>query len=122
MAKGAGGVFFRYRGRGDPYLFGYKIQLSDDFGSDSLDQQTTGALLNEVSPTTNAVGKRGEWNTLNMRVRGTHVVVTINGKKVLDHRADVTDRKPLRGTVMLDGVIGGISYRKTLLIQLPASE
>jgi hypothetical protein len=119
---GAGGVFFRYRGRGDPYLFGYKIQLSDDFGSERVDQQTTGALLNETPPTTNAVGKRGEWNTLNIQVRGTHVVVTINGRKVLDRRADVTDRKPLRGYVMLDGVNGGITYRKTLLIQLPASE
>jgi hypothetical protein len=121
-ANGSGGVLFRYRGSGDPNLFGYKIQLTDDFGNGRADPQTTGALFNEAPPTGNAVRKRGEWNTLRMRVRGTQVVVEINGTKVLDRTADVTDFKAGQGYVMLDGVPGGITYRKTLLMELPAEQ
>jgi hypothetical protein len=121
-ANGSGGVFFRYRGSGDPNLFGYKIQLTDDFGSGRADPQTSGALFNEAPPTRNAVRKRGEWNTLRMQVRGTQVVVEINGTKVLDRSADVTDFKAGQGYVMLDGVSGGMTYRKTLLMELPAEK
>ncbi|MBT4867491.1 MAG: DUF1080 domain-containing protein [Planctomycetaceae bacterium] len=118
-ANGSGGVFFRYRGRGDANLYGYKIQLTDDFGSGRTDPQTTGALFNTASPTRNAVRKRGEWNTLRMQVRGTQVTVEINGTKVLDNAAEVTDFKAISGYVVLDGVPGGITYRKTLLMELP---
>ena len=121
-ANGSGGVFFRYRGRDDANLYGYKIQLTDDFGSDRTDPQTTGALFNVAPPTRNAVRKRGEWNTLRMQVRGTQVVVEINGAKVLDRDAEATDFKAISGYVVLDGVPGGVTYRKTLLMELPAAQ
>lgn len=121
-ANGSGGVFFRYRGRGDPNLFGYKIQLADDFGSGRVDPQTTGALFNDSAPTRNAVKKRGEWNTLRMQVRGTQVTVEINGREVLQTDAEVSNFKQAQGYVMLDGVAGGMTYRKTLLVKLPPAK
>jgi 3-keto-disaccharide hydrolase/WD40-like Beta Propeller Repeat len=118
-ANGQGGVYFRYRGSGDPVDNALKIQLADDFQS-VVDPLCTGAVFKVAAPTENAVRKRGAWNTLRLRVRGETVQVEINGRKVLDTTVK-NDKLPLKGHVALDGGLGGITYRKTLLIELPAA-
>jgi hypothetical protein len=112
-----GGVYFRYPGLGDPNDNSYKIQLANDFGIAS-DNFSTGALFKEEAAEVNAVKPAGEWNTLVLRAHGPDLVVTINGKKVLETVA-VSPDKSKQGYVALDGVAGGITYRKILVSELP---
>ena len=119
VPDGQGGVYFRYPGSGNPVDTGFKLQLSDDPGG-VVDRFCTGSLFKVQAPTSNPVKPQGQWNTLLLRVRGESVTAVINGTKVLDTKA-TSKTIPLKGYVALDGVLGGITYRKTLLIELPAA-
>lgn len=112
-----GGVYFRYSGQGNPNDNAFKIQLANDAGI-APDNFSTGALFTEFAPDVNAAKPAGEWNTLHIRVHGPDLVVTINGKKVLEAVAVAPD-KPKKGYVAMDGVAGGITYRKILVSELP---
>lgn len=113
--NGRGGVFFRYPGAGVPLDTAFKVQLANDAGV-APDKFCTGALFNYYPPSENAAKAGPLWSTLSMQVRGEQVVVTINGKKVMETIA--TDASvPLRGFVALDGEYGGIAYRKILLVE-----
>src|SRR5690606_9348747 len=106
-------------GRDDPYRKAFKLQLADDHNF-KPDPQTTGSLHTYEAPSENLTKPRGEWNTLRLRVRNLKVEVWINGKLVLDTIAQ-NDLAPLEGFVALDGVTGGITYRKTLRVELSPS-
>lgn len=118
---GSGGVFFRFAapGKDDPYRKAFKLQLGDDKDF-KPDPQSTGALHTYEAPNENASKPRGEWNTLRLRVQNLKVEIWINGKLVLDTIAQ-NDRIPLEGFIAIDGVNGGIAYRKLLLVELPPS-
>ena len=113
--NGQGGVFFRYPGTGNATDNGFKIQLSDDFGV-RADNFSTGSLFKQQAPAENAVKRRGEWNTLLLRVRGESVRLEINGRKVLETTAK-SETIPLKGYVALDGGLGGITYRRTIALR-----
>ena len=116
---GQGGVFFRYTGSGKPdFESSFKVQLANDPGV--RDNFSTGALLNRAPPTENMALPAGQWNTLTLRVVGEKVQAAINGKQVLDVTARSED-VPLKGFIGLDGDLGGISYRKIILTDLPGS-
>ncbi len=118
----SGGVFFCYTGKfGDrPYTpdASYKIQLANDYGIQA-DRQSTGALLNIKAPSENRVRREGQWNTFHLKVVKGKAEVAINGKNVLNFDLDNTeiDRK---GFVLLDGIVGGMSYRKIVLMDIPS--
>jgi hypothetical protein len=112
-----GGVFFHYPGRGELVDLAHKIHLSNDSGK-GADQYSSGSLFGEEGPIENVVKPAGEWNTLEIKVVDKKVTVTINGKHVLE--TDVTkETVPERGLISLDGIAGGITYRKILLSELP---
>lgn len=116
-AQAQGGVYFNFPGSGDLYEKSYKIHVANDFGF-KPDIYSTGSLFAITQPTVNAVNKPGEWNTLKIRVQSEEVVAIINGKEV--QKANLGDSKvPKKGFVCLDGGIGGITYRKVLLTELP---
>jgi hypothetical protein len=113
---GQGGVFFRYAGSGNLPGDALKLQLSSDAGI-SADQFSTGALFGVSPPSVNAVKPTGEWNALKIRVDGDAVRVEINGRRVL--MTTVADTElPSSGYVALDGIAGGITYRRVLLVPL----
>lgn len=112
-----GGVYFRYSGQGNPSDNAFKIQLANDAGI-APDNFSTGSLFTEYAPDVNAAKPAGEWNTLHIHAHGPDLVVTINGKKVLEAVAVAPD-KPKKGYVALDGVAGGITYRRILVSELP---
>ncbi len=114
-----GGVYFRYPGSGDITDRSFKIQLANDAGVNP-DAYSTGSLLGVVAPDQNVAKKAGEWNTLHIRLEGDNLSVTINGREVLDTSAS-DENLPKRGHVALDGVAGGITYRKVLVSELPRS-
>ncbi len=115
-----GGVYLRYDGRGNPFENGAKIHLANDLAQKNVDQYSTGSLFGSDPPLSNASLPEGKWNTLRIRVRGDKVQVAINGKDVL--KATLNKDVPERGHVVLDGVAGGISYRKVLVFELPKGE
>ena len=113
---GQGGVFFRYAGSGNPTTAALKVQLSSDAGV-TADQFSTGSLFGVAPPSVNAVKPTGEWNALKLRVDGDSVRVQINGQPVL--MTTVTNPElPAAGHVALDGIAGGITYRRVLLVPL----
>ena len=115
-----GGVFLRYSGNGNPLENGAKVHLANDPDLRRMDRFATGALFAVASPNLNASLPTGEWNTLRIQARGANVQAWINGKEVL--QTALAKGVPTNGTVMLDGTIGGISYRKVLLYELAAPE
>ncbi len=110
---GQGGVYFRYDGEGRIDRETFKIQLTNDEGL-APDVYCTGSLFGIERPRRNMAGPQGEWNTFLMEVEGEKLKVTINGEVVLDTYA-VENVVPLSGYVILDGITGGISYRKIVL-------
>lgn len=112
-----GGVFFHYPGRGELVDLAHKIHLSNDSG-EGADQYSSGSLFGEEGPDSNVVKPSGEWNTLEIKVVDKEVAVTINGHKVLETDA-TKESVPDSGLVCLDGIAGGITYRKILLSELP---
>ncbi len=113
---GQGGVFFRYAGSGNPSTGALKVQLSSDAGV-AADQFSTGALFGVAPPSVNAVKPTGQWNALKLRVDGDAVRVEINGQRVLMTTVANPDL-PAAGHVALDGIVGGITYRRVLLVPL----
>lgn len=113
-----GGVYFRYSGSGDIYENAYKIHLANDAGV-KPDVYSSGALFAISAADSNPVKPAGEWNTTTIRVIGSTVTVTINGKQA--NKANLGSSKiPDKGLVCLDGGIGGITYRKVRLNELPS--
>lgn len=113
-----GGVYFRYSGSGDIYENAYKIHLANDAGV-KPDVYSSGALFAISAADANPVKPAGEWNTTVIRVAGSTVTVTINGKQA--NKANLGSSKiPDKGFVCLDGGIGGITYRKVRLNEVPA--
>jgi hypothetical protein len=111
-----GGVFFHYPGRGELVDLAHKIHLSNDSGK-GADQYSSGSIFGEDGPRENAVKPSGEWNTLEIKVVDKKVTVTINGRKVLETEA-TKETVPDRGLICLDGIPGGITYRKIILSEL----
>lgn len=50
--------------------------------------QRTGAIYHVAAPEPGHLKRTGEWNTIEIRAVGTHVVVTLNGAIVVDDRID----------------------------------
>lgn len=115
-AGAMGGVYLRYTGQGKPLENGVKIQMANDFDVKRPDRFMTGALFGVAAPNLNAGLQEGKWNTLKLQARGTAVQVWINDKDVLQTTLDKDVAN--EGFVMLDGSVGGISYRKVLLFDL----
>lgn len=115
-ATALGGIFFRYKGQGKPLENGAKIHLANDPDLKRLDRFATGSLFAVTSPDLNASLPAGSWNTLRIQARGSAVQVWINSKQVLQTTLDKAI--PDSGYIMLDGVAGGITYRKVLLYEL----
>ena len=111
-----GGVYFRYDGGRNLNSGALKIHLANDAGG-AVDQYSTGSLFTDTPPDANVTKPAGEWNSLEMTVRGDIVEVTINGKQILT--ATAQGDLPKRGLIALDGVNGGITYRKVLISELP---
>ncbi|MEZ6066389.1 MAG: family 16 glycoside hydrolase [Planctomycetaceae bacterium] len=117
---GQGGVYFKYAGQGRLGTDLLKVQLSNDAGI-KPDDFSTGALFGRSSPTRNATKPQGEWNTFELTVIDKRARVVINGQEVLDTAFSLGDN-PASGYIALDGVAGGISYRKLILSDQPVAQ
>jgi hypothetical protein len=120
-ATAQGGVWFRYAGQGDLRKNAWKIVLANDAATGASDRFATGALFGMKPPTANRAKPEGEWNTLDLTVRGEELKLLLNGE--LTTEAILNDPNiPAAGILALDGEFGGITYRKILAYELPETE
>jgi len=89
-----------------------EIQLLDETHpryKDIQPWQRTGAIYHVTAPRAGHLKPTGEWNAMEIRAEGPHVVVTLNGVKVVDGRLDAhreleAEHTGLRRTEGLIGV------------------
>lgn len=83
VARGANsGVFLRMQPE-SPDDRGFEVQILDDHGK-APTRTRTGAIYDVVTPMFNLSRPAGEWNSYDIRLRGTEVKVILNGWKVID--------------------------------------
>jgi Domain of Unknown Function (DUF1080) len=92
---GNSGVYIRAPEKGHISRVGMEIQILDDpWYKDEKNYkgikptQLTGAVYGVAPPTQDAVKAAGEWNAMEIRADGRRVVVTLNGKKIVDADLD----------------------------------
>jgi hypothetical protein len=102
----------------------YEIQIYDNYGKPP-DWHGNGALYCRIAPKTNASKPAGEWQTLETRLVGRDLTVTLNGVKIIDHQdvvgptAVVMDPyEDTPGPILLQGDHGPIEFRKVEIIPL----
>ena len=83
LAEGTNsGVFFRTN-PSKPVQQGFEIQVLDSYGKENPGRGDAGALYDAKAPSVNAVKPPGEWNHMQIRAEGPHVIVHLNGRKVV---------------------------------------
>jgi hypothetical protein len=96
----------------------YEVQIIDDFGKPP-DGHSQGALYSRVPPAVNASLAPGEWQSMELRIVGRTLTVTLNGKRVLDKVEvegvtaicmDPEEDQP--GPIVLQGDHGLVEFRK----------
>jgi hypothetical protein len=128
VAPGANsGIFLRAQPN-DPVYRGFEIQVLDDYG-EPPHKNGSGAIYDVVTPMFNLARPAGEWNSYNITVRGTEVVVVMNGWKVIHtDLARMTEplgkfaipyaEIPRQGLLLLQDHGGEVWYRTILLKRL----
>ena len=98
LSKGANsGVGLRTPTKGDPAYVGMEIQLIDDEGwpGKLADYQHTGSIYDVVPSSMRNNKPIGEWNSMHISCKGSHVKVVLNGKTLVD--ANLEDHKEKKG-------------------------
>ena len=85
--KGNSGVFLRSALEKNPAFTGHEMQILDDRGRDPK-VWTTGALYDFVAPTKNMSKPANEWNQAKIETTGSHIVIWLNGEKIVDSKSD----------------------------------
>lgn len=83
------GLFLRAQPN-DPVHRGFEVQVLDDYG-DPPTRNSCGSVYDVVTPMFNMSRPTGEWNSYDITVKGTQVVIVMNGWKVID-----TDFAPMK--------------------------
>ncbi len=102
----------------------YEIQIVDDAGK-APSVHGNGAIYDRIAPTINASKEPGEWQTIDVRLVGRQVSITLNSIKIIDRQSidgltaialDANEGDP--GPILLQGDRGNIEFRKILLYPL----
>lgn len=102
----------------------YEVQILEDFGR-TPDTHSHGALYSRYAPAVNASKPAGEWNTLEVRLVGRWVTVTLNGQKVVDGKeihgltaiaGNCDEADP--GPIILQGDHGAVEFKSLTVVPL----
>jgi hypothetical protein len=102
----------------------YEVQILDDYGKPP-NTHGNGALYSRILPTENASRPPGEWQTLDIRLVGRQVSVTLNGKKIIDKQevegltamaSDPNEGEP--GPITLQGDHRAVEFRSLVVTPL----
>ena len=84
VAPGANsGIFLRVPGHDRPAYTGFEVQVVDD-SDGRVDKCMSGSIYDIFAPTANMSRPIGEWNHVEVTMRGLSCTVMLNGLKVLD--------------------------------------
>ncbi len=111
---GNSGVYIRAPEKGHISRVGMEIQILDDSHpsySKIRPYQHTGAVYHVVPPTGRPGLPAGQWNAMTIRADGRHVVIVLNGEKIVDadldrYRQDPAVAKEHPGLARTTGRIG----------------
>jgi hypothetical protein len=82
--NGNSGFAMRAPMKGDPAFDGLELQMADfRYNTSAKDSELTGGLYRALAPS-KQVYKPGEWNSYHIELRGSHVLVILNGEKIQD--------------------------------------
>jgi hypothetical protein len=82
--NGNSGFAMRAPMKGDPAFDGLELQMADfRYNPSAKDSELTGGLYRALAPS-KQVYKPGEWNTYHIELRGSRVLVILNGEKIQD--------------------------------------
>ena len=102
----------------------YEVQIQDDYGK-PVESHINGALYSRIKPLLNASKKAGEWQTVEIRIVGRDVSVTLNGKPIMVKQkvegltAIAFDPfEALPGSLELQGDHGPVAFRNIILTPL----
>jgi hypothetical protein len=117
-AKGNSGVKYRlfYLSQGD--AAGHEYQLADDAGDPGAirhPEERTGALYNQIAPSTPAGKPAGEWNSSVLIVRGRHCEHWLNGQKIVEYE---TESGPLESPLVIQNHGTGAWFRNMKIRRL----
>jgi hypothetical protein len=104
------------------YLRGrYEVQIGDD-ADKALDPLRMGAIYGFLAPSVGAARAAGEWQALDVTLRGRRVTVVLNGTTIIDGReipgitgGALDSREGSPGPIMLQGDHGTIRFRNLML-------
>ena len=80
---GNSGIFVRAAPEGNPAFTGMEVQVMDDYGKPA-DIHGAGSIYGAVAPCRNMSKPAGEWNSVAIMCKGSHMTVTMNGIKTID--------------------------------------
>lgn len=83
---GNSGVFFRSAKEKNPAYTGYEMQITDVHGKEA--NQYNAGIYDLVAPRKNVYKPAGEWNQVRIRMIEHHIVIDINGERVIDFTGD----------------------------------
>lgn len=81
------GIFFRWSDLEDPVHTGLEMQILDTYADKEMTPHSSGALYDLVAPSSNAVRPAGEWNSVRITCKGSHIELMLNGATVV--QADI---------------------------------
>lgn len=102
----------------------YEVQILDDYGKPP-NTHGNGALYSRILPTENASLPPGQWQTVDIRLIGRWVTITLNGKKIIDNKeidgltaiaSDPDEAKP--GPIVLQGDHRAVEFRSVVVTPL----
>ena len=82
--KGNSGCALRAPMKGDPAFDGMELQTADyRYNPGAKDSELTGGLYRALAPS-KQVYKPTEWNSYHIELKGSHILVILNGEKIQD--------------------------------------
>lgn len=118
--EGNSGVFLRVGDLKDPVSSGMEIQILDTHDLEKPGNHDCGGLIRTTAPFTNAVKPAGEWNRYQIILKGSHLVVFLNGELVqaLDLSRSAMKDRPLEGYIGFQDEAKVVSYRTIRIKEL----
>lgn len=82
--RGNSGLALRAPLKGDPAFDGLELQMADfRYNEQAKDSELTGGLYRALAPS-KQVYKPEEWNSYHVELKGSHILVILNGEKIQD--------------------------------------
>lgn len=82
--RGNSGLALRAPMKGDPAFDGMELQMADfRYNTNATEAELTGGLYRALAPT-KQVYKPTEWNTYHVELKGSRILVILNGEKIQD--------------------------------------